>query len=152
MGSTVSKLPEKPMFTQEHWEWIKGLNVRLDLGDLLNSLPPQNVDLATLLSNIAINIKEPCVQSVKWGLTCFLVNDDSIYFNLVNNFGQKHFDVDWTGNNIKLFSKQIDRCNNYEYNRLSTEAPSCKLELERFSVQLRIQDGAECGNNYISCF
>ena len=29
-------------------------------------------------------------------------------------------------------------------------APSCKLELERFSVQLKIQDGAECGN-YI-CF
>ena len=25
-------------------------------------------------------------------------------------------------------------------------APSCKLELARFSVGLRIQDGAECGN------
>ena len=25
-------------------------------------------------------------------------------------------------------------------------APSCKLELARFSGQLRIQDGAECGN------
>ena len=26
-------------------------------------------------------------------------------------------------------------------------APSCKLELARFSAQLKIQDGAECGNN-----
>ena len=26
-------------------------------------------------------------------------------------------------------------------------APSCKLELARFSALLRIQDGAECGNN-----
>ena len=25
-------------------------------------------------------------------------------------------------------------------------APSCKLELSRFSAKLRIQDGAECGN------
>ena len=25
-------------------------------------------------------------------------------------------------------------------------APSCKLELARFSAQLRIQDGAKCGN------
>ena len=25
-------------------------------------------------------------------------------------------------------------------------APSCKLELARFSAKLRIQDGAECGN------
>ena len=25
--------------------------------------------------------------------------------------------------------------------------PSCKLELTRFSAWLRIQDGAECGNN-----
>ena len=25
-------------------------------------------------------------------------------------------------------------------------APSCKLELARFSAWLRIQDGAECGN------
>ena len=28
-------------------------------------------------------------------------------------------------------------------------APSSKLELVRFSAQLRIQDGAECGNYYI---
>ena len=27
-------------------------------------------------------------------------------------------------------------------------APSCKVELARFSVLLRIQDGAECGNTY----
>ena len=26
-------------------------------------------------------------------------------------------------------------------------APSCKLKLARFSAELRIQDGAECGNN-----
>ena len=25
-------------------------------------------------------------------------------------------------------------------------APSCKVKLARFSAQLRIQDGAECGN------
>ena len=25
-------------------------------------------------------------------------------------------------------------------------APSCKIELARFSARLRIQDGAECGN------
>ena len=28
-------------------------------------------------------------------------------------------------------------------------APSCKLKLARFSAELRIQDGAECGNNSI---
>ena len=27
-------------------------------------------------------------------------------------------------------------------------APSCKLELVRFSALPRIQDGAECGNNW----
>ena len=27
-------------------------------------------------------------------------------------------------------------------------APSCKLKLARFSAELRIQDGAECGNKY----
>ena len=30
-----------------------------------------------------------------------------------------------------------------------SEAQSCKLEFERFSVWLKIQDGAECGN---TCF
>ena len=29
-------------------------------------------------------------------------------------------------------------------------APSCKLELARFSALLRIQDGAECGNNQVA--
>ena len=28
-----------------------------------------------------------------------------------------------------------------------SEAPSCKFGLESFSVQLKIQDGAECGKN-----
>ena len=30
-------------------------------------------------------------------------------------------------------------------------APSCKLELARFSAYLRIQDGAECGNRLCLC-
>merc|ERR1711867_103461 len=29
-------------------------------------------------------------------------------------------------------------------------APSCKLKLARFSAKLRIQDGAECGNNWLT--
>ena len=31
-----------------------------------------------------------------------------------------------------------------------SDAPSCKLELDRFSVQLKIQDGAECANRELT--
>ena len=34
--------------------------------------------------------------------------------------------------------------------RCLSDAPFCKLELDRFSVQLKIQDGAECANRELT--
>ena len=65
-------------------------------------------------------------------------------FEFQKNRVQKQFDK------IKIWQKPrtLRKCtskNNFCPKKF--EAPSCKLEFARFSVQLEINDGAECDNN-----